>query len=53
MSIDMDTAEKRQKMKDAVLRALQKLNDKDTVQTGLEEMKEIIQVSVLTWTCRP
>jgi hypothetical protein len=45
-TVDMDTAVERQKMKDAVLKALQKLNDKDTVQTGAEEMKEIVQVRV-------
>ena len=32
-------------MKEVILKALQKLNDKDTAQTGSDEMKEIIQAS--------
>lgn len=34
----------KQQVKDGVLRALNKLNDKDTAQTGVEEMHEILHV---------
>lgn len=41
-----DAAVERHKMKEVILKALQKLNDKDTAQTGSDEMKEIIQARV-------
>ena len=47
-----DTAEERTQVKDGVLRALTKLNDKDTVQTGVDEMREIIQVGFQFVLCR-
>ena len=47
MATSLETSEGRQQVKDGVLRALNKLNDKDTVATGAEEMKEIIKVRAL------
>jgi hypothetical protein len=47
MSNGLDTSAERRQVKDGILRALQKLNDKDTVQNGVDEMKEIIQARTL------
>lgn len=38
------TSEERHAVKDCILRALNKLNDKDTQSTGVAELHEIFQV---------
>jgi hypothetical protein len=48
MAISLESLEGRQQVKDGILRALQKFNDKDTVHNGVNEMKEIIQVQCTT-----
>lgn len=41
------TGEERHAVKDCILRALNKLNDKDTQSTGVAELHEIFQVNTL------
>lgn len=41
------TSEERHAVKDCILRALNKLNDKDTQSTGVAELHEIFQVGLL------